>query len=92
MDKTKQITLIKGTHVASNLSLQYANALDIISSGQKRPLPGYEHRSKPASSLSFNLRQDSQNQNFFLADFHFFSSLILASGDPEITQHSSSKS
>lgn len=85
MDKTKQIKLIKGTHVASNLTLQYTNALDIISYGQKRPLPGYEHRSK--SAMSFNLRQDSQNHTFFWRISIFFRQWVstVASGDREIT-------
>lgn len=84
-DKTKQIKLIKGTHVATNPPLQFAVPQTSLAPVKQAIviLPGYERRSKPASSLSFNLRQDSQNQSSLFGRFPFFSSLISASGDPE---------
>lgn len=50
-DKTKQIKLIKGTHVATNPTLRYANTPQTSLAAVKGAiviLPGYEARSKPA--------------------------------------------
>lgn len=51
-DKTKQIKLIKGTHVATNPPLQCAIAPQTSLAPVKGAiviLPGYERRSKPAT-------------------------------------------
>lgn len=66
VDKAKQIKLIKGARVTTNLALQRAGARGIISCGQRRAADMKRDQSC-RSSMSFNLRLDFLIRHLFLA-------------------------